>query len=74
LLAKIFHSDASAARAIANPRAGLTQAGGTWKVSEIVRIDNITSKRFAVSVIDESNDCYFEPTIGRVLTAAFPLE
>lgn len=63
-----FNSDASAARATANLRAGLTQEGADWKVSEILRLDNVIDKRYAGSVIvNESNGRYFEPALGRAV-------
>lgn len=63
-----FNSDAAAARAVANLRAGFRQEGAGWSISEFLRVDNVTDKAYAGSVIvNESNGRYFEPALGRAV-------
>jgi iron complex outermembrane recepter protein len=60
------NSDAAAGYWTTNVRAGFTQQQGNWAVSETVRVDNVTDRRYAGSVIvNESNRRYFEPAPGR---------
>lgn len=47
-------------------RASLRQAVGRWTVREFVRVDNVTDRRYAGSVIvNEGNNRFFEPAPGR---------
>lgn len=63
-----FNSDAAAGRATANLRAGFKQEGPGWHVSEFLRIDNVTDRAYAGSVIvNEGNGRYFEPALGRAV-------
>ncbi|MBS0392969.1 MAG: TonB-dependent receptor [Proteobacteria bacterium] len=78
--AKIYvddrNSDAAGAFWTTSARAGFTQAGSSWTVSETLRIDNVFGRRYVDSVIvNESNGRFFEPDPGRVayllLTASY---
>ncbi|MBS0374100.1 MAG: TonB-dependent receptor [Proteobacteria bacterium] len=59
-----------------NLRAGFEQARASWKLAETLRVDNVTDRRYAGTIIvNESNGRYFEPDPGRtyylLLTASF---
>ncbi len=66
-----LNSDAAAGFGVANVRAGFQQqfaasGHGSWRVSEFVRIDNVTDHRYIGSVIvAEARGRYFEPAAGR---------
>jgi iron complex outermembrane recepter protein len=60
------NSDAAAGYWTTNVRAGLAQAGDEWTVTETLRVDNVTDRRYVGTVIvNESNGRYFEPSLGR---------
>ncbi len=60
------NGDAAAAAATANLRVSLEQAVGRWTFREFVRVDNLTDKAYAGSVIvNEGNGRFFEPAPGR---------
>ena len=68
--AKIYvddrNSDAAAGYWTTNIRAGFTQQGRGWTVSETLRIDNVADRQYVGSVIvNEANRRYFEPEPGR---------
>ncbi len=78
--AKIYvddrNSDAAAAFWTTSARAGFTQTGRSWTVSETLRVDNLFGRHYVESVIvNESNSRFFEPDPGRVtyllLTASY---
>ena len=47
-------------------RLSLDQSSGRWTFSEFVRIDNLTARTYAGSVIvNEGNRRFFEPAPGR---------
>ena len=51
---------------IANVRAGFEQRGKKWRLTEFVRIDNITDRRYTGSVIiADGNNRFYEPSPGR---------
>jgi iron complex outermembrane receptor protein len=51
---------------VANLRAGFEQRGPGWKISEFVRVDNVTDRQYIGSVIvAEANGRFFEPAPGR---------
>jgi iron complex outermembrane receptor protein len=53
-----------------NAMAGLVQQGGRWRITEFVRIDNLTDRNYAGSVIvNETNGRYYEPSPRRNYTA-----
>jgi iron complex outermembrane recepter protein len=67
---KIFVNDQNSASAdaytIGNLRAGLEQRGRRWRVSEFVRVDNITDHAYVGSVIvADANGRFYEPAPGR---------
>jgi iron complex outermembrane receptor protein len=51
---------------ILNVAAGLVQERGRWRVTEFVRIDNLTDRKYAGSVIvNDANRRYYEPAPRR---------
>lgn len=60
------NSDWAPAARTVNLRASLTQKTGRWTFSEFLRLDNLTDRAFAGSVIvNEGNRRFFEPAPGR---------
>lgn len=60
------NSDFAPAAATANLRLSLGQAVGRWTLREFARLDNLTDKAYAGSVIvNEGNGRFFEPAPGR---------
>jgi iron complex outermembrane recepter protein len=60
------NSDAARAYAIANVRAGYVHTLGRTRLSVGARVDNVTDKRYAGTVIvNEGNGRFFEPAPGR---------
>ena len=60
------NTDAAPAAAVVNLRAALTQKVGKWKFKEFVRVDNLSAKNYAGSVIvNEANGRFFEPAPSR---------
>lgn len=69
------NSEAAARWATASVRAGLQQRGGGWRLSEFVRIDNITDRDYIGSVIvADSNGRFYEPSPGRTFTIGVTAE
>ncbi len=53
-----------------NLAVGLTQRGGRWRFQEYVRVDNLTNRRYAGSVVvNDANLRFYEPAPGRNYTA-----
>lgn len=51
---------------LANVRAGFEQRGRNWRLTEFVRVDNITDKQYVGSVIvADANGRFYEPAPGR---------
>ncbi len=51
---------------IGNLRAGFEQKSGKWRLTEFVRVDNITNRSYVGSVIiADSNQRFFEPSPTR---------
>ncbi|HYF21584.1 MAG TPA: TonB-dependent receptor [Ramlibacter sp.] len=64
------NSDAAPAAATLNLRAQLRQTVGRWTFSEFVRVDNLTDRTYAGSVIvNEGSRRFFEPAPGRTWLA-----
>jgi iron complex outermembrane receptor protein len=60
------NTDAAPAATVLALRASLQQVVGRWTVREFARVDNVTDRRYAGSVIvNEGNGRYFEPAPGR---------
>jgi iron complex outermembrane receptor protein len=60
------NTDAAEAYTVANVRAGFEQRAGAWRMKEFVRVDNVSDRRYAGSVIvAEARGRYFEPAPGR---------
>ncbi len=69
------NSEAAAAYTIGNLRAGFMQRGKGWRLSEFVRVDNVTDRAYIGSVIvADGNGRYYEPAPGRALMAGVTLE
>ncbi len=73
------NSEAAAAYTILNLGAKFQQTWGAWQLNEFVRIDNVTNRTYAGSVIvNEGNGRYFETAagtglyVGATLTRRFP--
>jgi iron complex outermembrane recepter protein len=61
-----INSDSAPAHVLAHIHVGVEQQVGSWKLSEFVRVNNLTNRRHAGSVIvNESNGRFFEPGAGR---------
>ncbi len=71
------NTDAAAGYGVANIRAGFQQQLSTahfghWRLSEFVRVDNVTDRRYIGSVIvAEARGRYFEPAPGRNVMVGF---
>lgn len=77
--ARVFVNDQnseSAGRwATASVRAGLQQRGRGWRLSEFVRVDNLTDREYIGSVIvADSNGRFYEPSPGRTFTIGVTAE
>ena len=60
------NSEAADASNVTNIAAGFTQLSGKWKFSEYVRVDNLTNRRYAGSVVvNDANLRFYEPAPGR---------
>ena len=60
------NSDAAKAYTIGAVRLGLEQRPGAWRFKQFLRIDNVSDRRYAGSVIvAEARGRYFEPAPGR---------
>ena len=68
------NSDAAAAWTVANLIARFQQDVGPWRWRELVRVDNLTDRRYAGSVIvNESGGRFFETAPGHSLFAGVEL-
>jgi iron complex outermembrane receptor protein len=60
------NSEAADASNVTNFAAGFTQLSGNWKFSEYLRVDNLTNRRYAGSVVvNDANLRFYEPAPGR---------
>lgn len=60
------NSDAAPAYFVMNLRAGFEQRSHSWRLQEFARLDNISDRQYAGSVIvNEGNQRFFEPAPGR---------
>ena len=60
------NSEAADAYGITNIGAGFTQRTGKWRFQEYVRVDNLTNRRYAGSVVvNDANLRFYEPAPGR---------
>lgn len=60
------NSESAAAYAVWGLRAGFEQRGRRWRLSEFVRVDNVTDRRYIGSVIvAEANGRFYEPAPER---------
>ncbi|MDZ4126131.1 MAG: TonB-dependent receptor [Hydrogenophaga sp.] len=69
-----LNSDAAAGHTLFSIGARFEQTTGAWTWREFVRIDNLTDKKHAGSVIvNDGNSRFFEPGLGRSLSAGIEL-
>ena len=73
------NTDATSTRTLFNLRARWKQTVGGWQFSELLRIDNLTNRYYAGSVIvNEGNGRYFETALPRTwtigITATYALQ
>lgn len=69
-----LNSDAAAGHTLLGLGARFEQTTGAWTWREFVRIDNLTDKKHAGSVIvNDGNGRFFEPGLGRSLSAGVEL-
>ena len=60
------NSDSAAGYTVGNLRAGFEQRVKQWRLSEFVRVDNVTDRQYIGSVIvADGNGRFFEPAPGR---------
>ena len=60
------NSEAADAYGITNIAAGFTQHIGKWRLQEFLRVDNVTNRRYAGSVVvNDANLRFYEPAPGR---------
>jgi iron complex outermembrane recepter protein len=60
------NTDAAPAATLLNLRAGFVQTVGEWQFSQLLRVDNVTDRNYAGSVIvNEANSRFFEPAMPR---------
>ena len=60
------NSEAADASGVTNIAAGFIQSAGRWRFSEYLRVDNLTNRRYAGSVIvNDANLRFYEPAPGR---------
>ena len=63
------NSEAADAYGVTNFAAGFTQLAGRWMFSEYFRVDNLTNRRYAGSVVvNDANLRFYEPAPGRNYT------
>jgi iron complex outermembrane receptor protein len=68
------NADAARAYTVANVRAGYERRMGDWRVACFGRVDNVTDRRYAGSVIvAEARGRFFEPAAGRNFFAGVEL-
>ena len=64
-----LNSEFASGFAVLNLVAGLVQEGAGWRLTEFVRIDNATDRKYVGSVIvNEGNGRYYEPSPERNVT------
>lgn len=69
-----LNTDAAAGHTLFSLGARFTQSSGAWTWREFLRIDNLGDKKYAGSVIvNEGNGRFFEPGLGRSLSAGVEL-
>ncbi len=60
------NTEAAGAYTVWNLRAGFEQRGRNWRISEFVRVDNVTDRQYIGSVIvSEANNRFYEPAPTR---------
>ncbi len=63
------NSEFADAYTVFNVAAGLNQASGNWRLTEFVRVDNVTDRKYAGSVIvNEGNSRYYEASPRRSMS------
>ena len=60
------NSEAADAYGVTNLAAGFTQTRGKWRFQEYLRVDNLTNRKYAGSVVvNDANLRFYEPAPGR---------
>jgi iron complex outermembrane receptor protein len=61
-----LNSESASPYTVANLRAGFEQRSKAWRVTEFVRVDNVTDRQYVGSVIvADTNRRFYEPSPGR---------
>jgi iron complex outermembrane receptor protein len=61
-----LNSESASPYTVANLRAGFEQRSKAWRVTEFVRVDNVTDRQYIGSVIvADTNRRFYEPSPGR---------
>ena len=69
------NSQAAAAYTVGNLRAGFMQRGKGWRLTEFVRVDNMTDRAYIGSVIvADNNSRFYEPAPGRAVMVGVSLQ
>lgn len=69
------NSEAAGAYVVGSLRGGFQQRGRGWRLTEYVRVDNLSGRRHIGSVIvADANGRFYEPSPGRTFTAGVTLE
>jgi iron complex outermembrane receptor protein len=69
------NSEAADASSIANLAAGFEQRAGPWRFTEFLRVDNVTDRTYAGSVIvNDANLRFYEPAPGRNATVGIQVK
>ncbi|MBX9903639.1 MAG: TonB-dependent receptor [Burkholderiales bacterium] len=69
------NSESAAAYTVGNLRAGFQQRGRGWRLTEFLRIDNVSDRAYIGSVIvADNNGRYYEPAPGRAAIVGVALE
>jgi len=69
------NSESAAVYTVGNLRAGFQQRGRGWRLTEFLRVDNVSDRAYIGSVIvADANGRYYEPAPGRAVMVGVALE
>ena len=69
------NSEAADASSVTNAAAGFQQRSGPWRFTEYLRVDNVTDRSYAGSVIvNDGNGRFYEPAPGRNATVGIQVK
>ncbi len=72
LMVNDANTDSAPAATVLNLRTGFAQKFGNWTLSQLIRVDNVTDKTYAGSVIvNDGNGRFFESALPRNWMVAF---